>query len=77
MPTTGVDLVDPILKTKYTVMSLVFPLPFKVDNQAIRENRTLKFYTMYPFLTAINNPFISNKSSNTRNCFTNKAKTII
>ena len=58
MPTTGVDLVDPILKAWYTVMSLVVPLPFKVDDQAIWKNRTLKFYTMYPFLTAINNLFI-------------------
>ena len=28
-------------------MSSAFPLPFKVDNQAIWQNHSLKFYTMY------------------------------
>ena len=29
-------------------MSSAFPLPLKADNQAIRQNCSLKFYTMYP-----------------------------
>ena len=44
MLTTGVDLVDQIHKAWYTVMSLAFPLPFKVDNQAIWQNHTEILY---------------------------------
>ena len=39
-------------------MSSAFPLPFKVDNQDICQNHTLKFYTMYACVTAIHHPFI-------------------
>ena len=34
-------------------MSSAFPLPFKVDNQAIRQNHSLKFYTMSPSAVAV------------------------
>ena len=39
-------------------MSSAFPLPFKVDNQDIWQNDTLKFYTMYPCVAAIHHPFV-------------------
>ena len=48
MPATGVDLVDPIHKAQYIVMSSTYPLPFKFGNQVIWQNHTLKFYTMHP-----------------------------
>ena len=39
-------------------MSSAFPLPFKVYNQDIWQNHTLKFYTMYPCVAAIHHPFV-------------------
>ena len=39
-------------------MSSTFPLPFKVDKQAIWENHSPKFYTMYPSVVAIYHPFM-------------------
>ena len=45
-------------------MSSVFPLPFKVNNQAIWQNHTLKFYTMY-----LRVPFFCQDANKTRsNC---------
>ena len=48
-------------------MSLTFPLPFKVDNQAIWQSHTLKFCNMYPSVATLS---FANKS----NCSMNKAK---
>ena len=58
MSTTGVDLAEPIHKAYHIVMYSAFPLPFKVDNQAIWEKHILNFYTMYPRVVAIYHPFI-------------------
>ena len=37
-------------------MSSAFPLPFKIDNQAISQNHVPEFYTVYPRVVAIYNP---------------------
>ena len=58
MPTTGVILVHPIYKARYTIMSSGFPLVFKVDNQAIWQNHTPKFYTLCPCVVSVHHPLV-------------------
>ena len=56
MPTSKVILVDPFHKARYTIISSAFPLPFKVENQAIWQNHS-EILHHCPSVAAIHHPF--------------------